>query len=831
MTHTISLPAITLMNKLSFSKKFILLSMIIFISVSVALFSLYSYTDKIINSSQKELAGLTLTKPLIKTVQLLQQHRGLSSGVLSGVHELDNKRIEKENLAIDAFSKLVAYLPENIKELETWKNITQKWQAIRLNGMTWSQSENFIVHTQLIDEMLFLESLITDNYELTTDGSLDTFYLTHTTGNELLVSIEHLGQIRAYGTAILGSKEINEQKKTDVIALVTLLQYSLKPLKTGMDKVVRYNPALHQELTKTYDNIHNASQSVIKEVYANVLRERFSISAVDYFLFTTDAINDSYIQLYDSLLPTAEKLIQARIQRVQNELYITVMIASVLSFLAAYFMWAVRSTTLGSISILTNSVLNFARGDMSERVHLDTHDELTTIGNGFNTMADELTALMAARQAALDLLTKITHSVPGMLYQYRLRPDGSSCFPFASDGIREIYQVNPEDVLEDASQIFGIIYPEDLESLNISIQTSAQNLTLWNHEYRVKLNDGSVKWLLGNAIPESEIDGSTLWHGFITDITERKAVEVKLRMLSTAIEQSPTSVAIANLDAEIEYVNPRFTQVTGYTLAEVSGRNPRFLQSGLTSQSVYQSMWESLTQNKRWKGEFINKRKNGEIYYEEAYISPVQDNNGKVSHYVAVKLDITARKQMEDEISQLAFYDPLTHLPNRRLLHDRLKQAILSNQRHKIYGALMFLDLDNFKPLNDTHGHLIGDMLLVEAAKRLQNCVRDMDTVARLGGDEFVVMLATLASDKTNSKSQAAIVAEKIRVALSDAYHFTVHHDAEPDYTVEHFCTGSIGVALFNGNENSQEDIMKWADIAMYQAKDAGRNQIRFHSD
>jgi diguanylate cyclase (GGDEF)-like protein/PAS domain S-box-containing protein len=313
-------------------------------------------------------------------------------------------------------------------------------------------------------------------------------------------------------------------------------------------------------------------------------------------------------------------------------------------------------------------------------------------------------------------------------------------------------------------------------------------------------------------------------------VTGRKAVEVKLRMLSTAIEQSPTSVVITNLDGEIQYVNPCFTRVTGFSLAEAIEKNPRILQSGLTKEIVYDAMWDKLLKGQPWVGEFINRRKNGEIYYEEAYISPVKEDDGTVSNYVAVKLDVTARKQMEEEVRQLAFYDSLTNLPNRRLLNDRLSQVLSAMKRSGCYGVVMFLDLDNFKSLNDTHGHVVGDLLLIEAANRLVSCIREMDTVARFGGDEFVVMLAELDEDQSIATLQAEIVAEKIRITLSEPYVFTILHNAQPDTTVEHRCTSSIGVMVFNGSEGDQDDIMKWADAAMYKAKDTGGNLVRFYN-
>jgi diguanylate cyclase (GGDEF)-like protein len=195
---------------------------------------------------------------------------------------------------------------------------------------------------------------------------------------------------------------------------------------------------------------------------------------------------------------------------------------------------------------------------------------------------------------------------------------------------------------------------------------------------------------------------------------------------------------------------------------------------------------------------------------------------------VVVSRDITERKLMEDEVRQLAFHDPLTKLPNRRLLNDRLSQTMAASKRSTFYGALMFLDLDNFKPLNDTHGHVVGDLLLIEVARRLRSCVRQMDTVARFGGDEFIVMLSELDTDKGESTSQARAVAEKIRIRLAEPYALDISREGHVKATVEHHCTVSIGVALFINHEANEDDVLKWADIAMYAAKDAGRNVIRF---
>lgn len=557
-------------------------------------------------------------------------------------------------------------------------------------------------------------------------------------------------------------------------------------------------------------------------------------------------------------------------------------------------------------------------------------------------------------QASYDQLDKLSREVPGFIYQFKQYPDGHFSFPYASVGISDVYEVTPEQVKHDAAPVFANLHPKDYAGVVKSIKDSAQNLTPWRYEYRVNLPQKGVRWLLGHANPEKLQDGSVIWHGFITDITAQKAAQTKLRMLSAAIEQSPTSVVISNLNAEIEYVNPYFTKVTGYSQDEVMGKNPSVLQSGLTDQSVYPEMWAAISKGRNWVGNFVNKRKNGEVYYEEAYISPVHDIDGTPSHYVAVKLDITERKKLEDsihaaarytrsliessldplvtisvdgmitdvnfatenviglsrndligtefakyftepekaragyqqvfakgsvtgymlaiqhvsgivtdvlynasvyrdeagkvlgvfaaarditdlkhmqeEMRELAFHDPLTMLPNRRLLIDRISQAIAASKRSGMYGAMMFLDLDNFKPLNDTYGHGVGDLLLIEVARRLKACSRATDTVARIGGDEFVVMLTKLDKEYDLAKSKAEKIAEKIRLALAKPYTLLVDGEDKPESTVEHHCTASIGVVLFLSDSISRDDVMKWADSAMYQAKDAGRNRVLFYT-
>lgn len=291
-------------------------------------------------------------------------------------------------------------------------------------------------------------------------------------------------------------------------------------------------------------------------------------------------------------------------------------------------------------------------------------------------------------------------------------------------------------------------------------------------------------------------------------------------MMVKVFESSNSGVVITDSAVKIIEINSAFTRTTGYQPEEVFGENPHLLASGRHDHEFFQEMWSDIESVGHWEGEIWNRRKNGEVYPAWLNIDSVLDENGTVQYYVGMLSDISKRKEAEAQIHQLAFYDPLTRLPNRRLLQERLQQAFGAGARSGHHGAVLFLDLDNFKTLNDTKGHEIGDLLLAEVAKRLNACVSDGDTVARLGGDEFVVVLESLSAVADEAAAQADMVAERIRAQLSLPYQL-----ANRDYRT----TPSIGVVLFRGNLQSLDDVMKYADTAMYQAKTAGRNTIRFY--
>jgi diguanylate cyclase (GGDEF)-like protein/PAS domain S-box-containing protein len=294
--------------------------------------------------------------------------------------------------------------------------------------------------------------------------------------------------------------------------------------------------------------------------------------------------------------------------------------------------------------------------------------------------------------------------------------------------------------------------------------------------------------------------------------------EADLRIAAVAFE-SQESIMITDADTVILRVNQAFTESTGYTSEEAVGQTPRLLKSGRHNADFYRAMWETLQRTGTWQGEVWDRRKNGEIYPKWLTISAVKGYDGVVTHYVGAHADMTEHKAAEETIKNLAFYDPLTGLPNRRLLMDRLQQSLASSARSGRKGALLFIDLDNFKDINDTLGHDIGDLLLQHTAQRLESCLREVDTVARLGGDEFVVVLEGLSEHAFEAAAQTKTVGEKILATLGQLYQLATH---------KFHSTPSIGANIFSDHGQSAEELLKQADIAMYQAKKAGRNTLRF---
>lgn len=298
---------------------------------------------------------------------------------------------------------------------------------------------------------------------------------------------------------------------------------------------------------------------------------------------------------------------------------------------------------------------------------------------------------------------------------------------------------------------------------------------------------------------------------------EQGQVQTEMRKLSLGIEQTADLVVITDADGVVEYVNPAFETVTGFSREEVMGGKPGIIKSGKQSESFYRRLWNTILGGQTFRGVFTNRRKDGTLYHEEKTITPLTDANGKITQFISTGKDVTDRVHAQQQADYLAYYDSLTGLPNRVLARERFDHALTKAHRQENLNALMYLDLDNFKAINDSFGHGVGDQLLRAVADRLNRCIREGDTVARIGGDEFVVILEDI-----GHVDDSTLVAEKLIKSCINPFELSGH-------TL--YTTLSIGIALYPLDDNNFDGLLKYADTAMYRSKDLGGNQAQYYTN
>ena len=302
------------------------------------------------------------------------------------------------------------------------------------------------------------------------------------------------------------------------------------------------------------------------------------------------------------------------------------------------------------------------------------------------------------------------------------------------------------------------------------------------------------------------------------DISERKRAERDMRVAEKAFD-SLDAIIVTDADKRIIRVNNTFSRLTGYMEDEVLGKTPAILKSGRHDAAFYQKMWETLHEKGVWRGEIWDKRKNGEIYPKWLSISAVTGEDGTIQNYVGTFNDLSGQVDAKEAIHRMAFYDSLTNVANRRLLNDRLNNALANSACNQHYGAVLMLDVDNFKLINDTYGHEIGDYFLIEVARRLRYCTREEDTVARLGGDEFVILLEFLSQDAEEAERQVRVVAEKVLNEIRKSFLINA---------IEIHASVSVGIAMFTSPHLPSDEMLRRADAAMYRAKSSGRDRFCF---
>lgn len=345
-------------------------------------------------------------------------------------------------------------------------------------------------------------------------------------------------------------------------------------------------------------------------------------------------------------------------------------------------------------------------------------------------------------------------------------------------------------------------YEEILSSID-------EGLSISNRLLQLKIPDQSNKWVLASYLP-IQYQGETCLLGWFYDVSDQLKAEETVRLHASVFNNAWEGIVITDVDNKIISVNEAFTEITGYSPEDVIHQDPKILSSGREQKTIYQEMWQALKESGHWRGEVWNRKKDGEIYAEILTVGVVKDKIGVVTHYVGIFADITEMKNTENLLKKLAHYDPLTQLPNRTLLSDRLNQAIAQAARNKTTLAVCFLDLDGFKAVNDSLGHETGDKLLAKVANRLTSVIRSGDTVARMGGDEFVILLANITD------------LDELDPALTRINEIIAQEIIINNQSIT--ISSSMGITLYPADNVSSDILIRHADLAMYEAKQAGKN-------
>ncbi|WP_374327810.1 putative bifunctional diguanylate cyclase/phosphodiesterase [Azonexus sp.] len=384
-----------------------------------------------------------------------------------------------------------------------------------------------------------------------------------------------------------------------------------------------------------------------------------------------------------------------------------------------------------------------------------------------------------------------------------------------SEELYRIFGIDPQAGPVDYQRFLQMIPSDDRERVDHAYRASYRERAPHEVEHRLLTGSAQVKQIRSRWETHFDEQGNALRTiGTAQDITDLRRMESQMQLLGTAFHHSGEAILITDHENRIVTVNPAFTTLTGYTLDEVAGKNPSLLSAGRTSPDEYERMWTSIKQKGYWQGEVWDRRKDGGVYPKWLSISVMRDDNGEIRYYIAHFTDVSAERAAEARLHHMAHHDMLTGLANRFSLKERLEHALAVARRESSRVALLFIDLDRFKVINDTLGHHIGDELLIQVSQRLRGAVRDSDLVARLGGDEFVVMASGV-----EQMSSVATVAEKLVKVVGEPYAIGPH-------TL--YTTPSIGIAVYPMDGENGEALMKNADAAMYHAKAAGRNNFQF---
>lgn len=813
---------VKLLDRFSYRWKFASVAVVLCAAGAVFLWQVIDDYRTQLSATEREIAALDLAGQAYELLVNVQLQRGISYAAQMGSPAFAARLADQSS----AVRKCVEQIDQSVMHSATFAAMRPRWEQLRaelerasetMDGRSTAKG-SFITHTSAIESLLSWMIDIGDFSGLMSNNQPALYHLNVAQILTLPRFVERIADLRGFASGNFLTGSGGGSMELELTTRVAALDIAEDALHRRIERIAAILPeALHMHSDAVRD-LHNTVRYLKNTARFNAINTTTEADAIDFFDIATAAIDRS-TQIYRTQLrPRSLALIETRQAEARSKLQSQIAGSVGVFVLIATLFAAMYLSIRGSVRALTNASARFAKGEFAARVSIQSHDELRQVGEQFNRMADDITDLVEMQRAQTKQLADLLQNNPSVVFS--LDPLHLHC-TFLSPNAGSVLGPACDVPDADLECWTRIVRADQRDALR-------QAVTSWR--------DGGFQGVLRSAYPLADESLGIRWieiqfspvlddHdrvievvGACTDITERQHAKTRLELAASVFSSAREGIIITDATGSIVEVNDAFSKITGWSRAEIIGKNPRVFQSGRQDADFYDKMWATLKREGYWEGEVWNRHKSGRTFAQTLSIAAVGNPNGQVLHYVALISDITLQKENEQRLRHLAHFDPLTGLPNRTLLADRLQQALAQSQRSGKLVAVALIDLDGFKAVNDEHGHDAGDTLLLTVSKRMRECLRTEDTVARLGGDEFVVVMGAL-DDREGIERPITRLLAAINTPV-EVENATV--------TV----SGSIGVSLYSQAATIEPDqLLRQADQAMYAAKQAGKNRYRVFDD
>ncbi|MEN9757460.1 MAG: hypothetical protein RL755_1647 [Pseudomonadota bacterium] len=768
--------------------------------------------ERDINLLKQEKIGVEVIAQLQQINILVAQHRGMVNRLLNGNHALENALDELEKQIDTNFETDVAQcqLPEVLLPCEHLSNLQQRWQRLKTTHLMLSVRDSFNVHTLLIDDTSALIEDVANSSHLGLDDDLSTHYLMNSMIKSLPELAENLGQLRGFASGTMVAHHVvSTSEQIKMVELIHLVRLSQRQFDLNLEKIFNVLPEFQQTYQQNTLEVQRNIEQFLLIAEQQSLTKDASTDDDNFYVKGTQIISQ-VMALYPLITNSLNDQLAKQIDLLWLEKTYILASAGLLSLCLMFFFSQIKKR----LNVLKHAVIHFEQisaGNYDNDIIIHYDDEIGQL----------LSKLQIMRHHLLDNLDKLKYNVMRLTDAQRIAKLGDFDWNlqsnewYFSDEVYRIFGITTDELEWNYDKFLSFIKAADRDNVAATLVHARCVKGNYDMEYHIDCKNGVRKLIYQCIESHANENGEVIrMVSTLQDVTIQREMETKIKLAAKVFDHVGDAIFVTNENNKITLINRVFTDITGYNIDDVLGKDPRFLSTAKQDDDFYAAMWFEINTHGTWKGEVWNQRKDGSVFPELLTITTIHNSKNEIVNYIGIFSDITLQKQATEQIEYLANYDGLTGLMNRMALQSAVENVLVSVQKSQQLLALLFIDLDGFKAVNDTLGHAVGDEVLKSTAERLMKNVRGRDLVARLGGDEFVVVLVHL-----TDVSHIVPVADK----LLNALHQTLTHQ---DQTLH--VTPSMGISVYSDTCCDYAKLLSSADKAMYKAKENGKNNYQF---